>query len=115
MQLVEQGKIDLDADVNTYLDFQIPATYSSPITMASLMTHTAGFEEQLGALLSAPVDVLPLRDFLMKEMPRRIYPPGQYSAYSNYGTALAGYVVQPVSGEPFEQYLARPCSHCQRS
>jgi CubicO group peptidase (beta-lactamase class C family) len=107
MQLVEQGKLDLDADVNGYLDFQIPATYPAPIAMRHLLTHTAGFEEQLGALLAAPGEVLPLRDFLIRAMPRRIYPPGEYSAYSNYGTALAGYVVQRVSGEPFEQYLTR--------
>jgi CubicO group peptidase (beta-lactamase class C family) len=48
LQLVEQGKLDLNADVNTYLaDVTIPATYPAPITLAHLMTHTVGFEEQL--------------------------------------------------------------------
>jgi CubicO group peptidase (beta-lactamase class C family) len=44
MQLVEQGKLDPQADVNTYLDFPIPATYPAPITLAHLLTHTARFE-----------------------------------------------------------------------
>jgi CubicO group peptidase (beta-lactamase class C family) len=105
MQLVEEGKLDLDADVNTYLDFEIPDTYSEPITMVNLMTHTAGFEEQFAAQLAEDQqDVLPLREFLIRYMPERVYPPGKYSAYSNYGTALAGYIVQRVSGEPYEQY-----------
>ncbi len=53
MQLVEQGKIDLDADVNEYLtDFRIPDTFPEPITMEHLMTHTPGFEDGgLGYLL----------------------------------------------------------------
>ncbi|HTC91360.1 MAG TPA: serine hydrolase domain-containing protein, partial [Bryobacteraceae bacterium] len=45
MQLVEQHKIDLDADVNQYLDFKIPPYEGKPITMRNLMTHTPGFEE----------------------------------------------------------------------
>ena len=106
MQLVEEGELDLDADVNTYLDFKIPETYREPITMADLMTHTAGFEEQFAAQLAEDEqDVLPLREFLIRYMPERVYPPGEYSAYSNYGTALAGYVVERVSGEPYERYV----------
>jgi CubicO group peptidase (beta-lactamase class C family) len=107
MQLVEQGRLDLHADVNTYLDFAIPATYSQPITLAHLMTHTAGFEEQMAAMLApSQRDVPPLRDLLVQRMPARVYPPGRLSAYSNYGTALAGYVVERVSGQPYEQYVA---------
>ena len=106
MQLVEEGKLDLGADINTYLDFEIPDTYSRPITMADLMTHTAGFEEQFAAQLAeGRQNILPLREFLLRYMPARVYPPGEYFAYSNYGTALAGYIVQRVSGEPYEQYV----------
>jgi CubicO group peptidase (beta-lactamase class C family) len=109
MQLVEQGKLDLKADVNTYLThFQIPATFPQPITLAHLMTHTAGFEDQIvNATLYAPAEgYRPLPDFLADKMPARIFPPGQIVAYSNYGTALAGEIVAEVSGEPFEQYIA---------
>ena len=106
MQLVEEGKLDLGADINTYLDFEIPDTHTEPITMSDLMTHTAGFEEEFAAQLAEDEqDVLPLREFLTRYMPERVYPPGEYVAYSNYGTALAGYVVQRVSGEPYEQYI----------
>lgn len=107
MQLVEQGKLDLHADVNAYLDFSIPDAFDRPITLHHLMTHTAGFEEELRALLAGgPADVLPLREFLVHTMPRQVYPPGEVFAYSNYGTALAGYILQRVSGVPYEQYIA---------
>ena len=109
MQLVEQGKLDLNADVNTYLtQFQIPATFAQPITLAQLMTHTAGFEDQItnGAVYVSADDYQPLQNFLVEKMPARIFPPGQIVAYSNYGTALAGEIVAEVSGEPFEEYVA---------
>ncbi len=107
MQLVEQGKIDLHADVNTYLkDFKIPQTYPQPITMEHLMTHTAGFEDQLvGDVVSDPKDIQPLGTTLSETVPGRVWPPGQVSSYSNWGANLAGYIVQEVSGEPFDQYL----------
>jgi CubicO group peptidase (beta-lactamase class C family) len=106
MQLVEEGKLDLDADINTYLDFEIPDTHPEPVTMGNLLTHTAGFEEQFAAQLAEDrEDVLPLREFLVRYMPERVYPAGEYFAYSNYGTALAGYIVERVSGEPYEQYI----------
>jgi CubicO group peptidase (beta-lactamase class C family) len=106
MQLAEEGKLDLDADINSYLDFEIPDAYAKPITLADLMTHTAGFEEQYAAQLAADGDdVLPLRELLIRYMPERVYPPGETYAYSNYGTALAGYVVQRASGEPYERYV----------
>lgn len=107
MQLVEQGKLNLHADVNQYLDFQIPATYPNQVTLHHLMTHTAGFEEDFNSLLLVdPLQILPLRDHLVRYMPARVYPPGAVSAYSNYGTALAGYIVERVSGQSFETYVA---------
>jgi len=109
MQLVEEGKIDLDADVNRYLEgFQIPDTYPEPVTMADLLTHTAGFDEKLlGAFARTPADVRPLGDYLAQEMPRRVMPPGEVTSYSNHGLALAGYIVETVSGLPFEAYVAQ--------
>src|SRR6185436_20102156 len=46
MQLFEQGKLDLDRDINEYLDFKIPDAFGKPITLKNVMTHTPGFEEQ---------------------------------------------------------------------
>jgi CubicO group peptidase (beta-lactamase class C family) len=107
MQLVEQGKLDLNADVNTYLkDFKIPPTYPQPITLAHLMTHTPGFEEQaLGTSVRSAQELAPLGQFLATHMPARVRPPGELTAYSNYGAALAGYIVSQVSGVSFEQYV----------
>ncbi|HET9402368.1 MAG TPA: serine hydrolase domain-containing protein [Candidatus Acidoferrales bacterium] len=107
MQLVEQGKLDLDRDVNTYIDFRIPATYSDPVTLRRIMTHTAGFEEWDKELFVAKAsDLEPLDMLLPKHLPARIFAPGTMPAYSNYAMTLAGYIVQRVSGEKFEDYIA---------
>ncbi len=107
MQLVEQGKLDLDRDVNQYLDFKVPDAFGKPITLRNCMTHTSGFEEAVSDLIvGKPEDLYPLHDYLVKRMPRRIFPPGQVIAYSNYCTTLAGYIVQRISGEPFADYIA---------
>ncbi len=98
MQLVEAGRLDLDVDVNRYLtDFEVPATFPEPVTLQHLMDHTAGFEERvIGTAAHTAAD-----------MPARIRPPGKISAYSNYGAALAGYIVAEVSGESYEDYVRR--------
>ncbi len=106
MQLVEQGKIDLDADVNRYLDFHIPDAFGKPITMRHLMTHTPGFEERFQGLFAADAAHLDsLQHHLASHVPARIFAPGTVGAYSNYGAALAGYIVQRVSGEEFSSYV----------
>jgi len=111
MQLVEQGKLSLDADINQYLDtFQIPATFPEPITLRHLMTHTAGFEDIAynGSIFAPDAEsILPLGEFVANKMPARVRAPGKMVAYSNYGASLAGYIVQVVSGMPFEQYVAQ--------
>ncbi len=99
MQLVEEGKLNLDADVNTYLDFKIPSREGKPVTLRNLMTHTPGFDETARALLLNKPNELPsLRDALMHWVPPLVTTPGTTPAYSNYGAALAGYIVQRVSG-----------------
>jgi CubicO group peptidase (beta-lactamase class C family) len=105
MQQVEAGKLDLDRDVNDYLDFKIPATYPKPITLRNLMTHTPGFEESFKNLILDTNHIEPLGPYLAAHVPARIFPPGPVPAYSNYGAALAGYIVQRVSGEPFAGYI----------
>jgi CubicO group peptidase (beta-lactamase class C family) len=107
MQQVEAGKIDLDADVNRYLDFTIPPYNGKPITMRQIMTHTAGFEEIIKDLLAFDKPIKPLGDILKAQIPERIYEPGTTPAYSNYATALAGYVVERVSGMGFDDYVER--------
>ena len=107
MQLAEQGKLDIDADVNKYLDFQIAPAFGKPVTLRNLMTHTGGFEEEVRDIIYVdPKRSTSLGDFLKQNQPRRMFPPGQIPAYSNYGVGLAGYIVQRVSVEPFEQYVS---------
>jgi len=106
MQLWEQGKVDLNADVNSYLDFSLPATFSKPVTLTNLLTHTAGFEDRAKGLFAAgPEDMAPLGRVLAANIPARVLPPGEVASYSNYGAGLAGYIVQRVSGQPFEEYV----------
>ena len=108
MQLVGQGKLDLDKDVNAYLDFKIPARPDGPITLRRLMTHTAGFEETIQGLINSdPKRFRSLAGAVKAWVPERMYKAGSTPAYSNYGASLAGYIVQRVSGEPFETYIAR--------
>ena len=106
MQLRDQGKVDIDADVNRYLDFKIEPAFGKPITLRNLMTHTGGFEEMIDDIIVLDPRREPsLRDDLIVNQPRRLFPPGEVPAYSNYGVGLASYIVQRVSGERFEQYV----------
>ena len=107
MQLVEQGRLNLDADVNTYLTrFQLENNYSLPVTVRRLLTHTSGLEDRLfGNTVPSTDQLVSLGDYFATHLPRRIRPPGEQIAYSNTGMALAGYLVEVVSGLPFDEYV----------
>lgn len=108
MQQVEAGKIDLDRDVNDYLDFKIAPAFGKPMTMRHLMTHTARFEETAKYLILFDASrSRPLGEVLRRFVPRRVHAPGTVAAYSNYGASLAGYIVERVSGQPFAAYVQR--------
>ena len=108
MQLVQAGKLNLDTDVNAYLDFKIPPRDGKPITLRNLMTHTPGFAETAKYLIDfGDKKPQPLGKILSRWVPERIYAPGTMPAYSNYGASVAGYIVERVSGEPFDQYVQR--------
>src|SRR6266852_3312474 len=108
MQLVDAGRLDLDRDVNGYIDFAIPTPEGGvPVTLRRLLTHRAGFEEHLKGLFSRDREPEPLGRWLAKNLPQRLFPKGDVEAYSNYGLALAGYIVERVSGEPFASYVQR--------
>ena len=102
MQLAERGLIDLDDDVNQYLDlFHIKDTYPESVTFAHLLTHTSGFDErEMGIWVEDMSKVMPLGEYLAAAIPPRVRPPGQVTQYSNYGMALAGYLVEVISGVP---------------
>ena len=106
MQLVERGKLDLDADVNRYLTaFQLEDTFPQPVTLAQLLTHTAGFEDPPYATYTDPHQVQPLSEHLAEKMPPRTRRAGEEFIYSSYGYALAALIVEEVSGMPFDQYV----------
>lgn len=106
MQLAEQGKLDLDADINTYLDFDIPDTYPQPITLKHLMAHTSGFEDNHADLVKLDeADLAPPREWLASHIPTRVRPSGEVAAYSNYNAALAGYIVARASGQSYSEYV----------
>jgi CubicO group peptidase (beta-lactamase class C family) len=106
MQLVEQGRLSLDDPVDQYLDFSIPASYPESIRIRDLLTHTPGFEEQgTGGTARSVADVVPLGEHLQAAMPARVRPPGEHASYSNYGTALAAYVIDRVTGESWSDYI----------
>ena len=108
MQQVQAGKLNLDEDVNKYLDFKIPPRNGKPLTLRNIMTHTSGFEEQVMDLIAVDQKkYVPYDRILKRWVPKRVYDPGTTPAYSNWATALAGYIVSRVSGEPFEQYIER--------
>jgi CubicO group peptidase (beta-lactamase class C family) len=105
MQLVEQGDLDLHVDINQYLDgFRFKDRYAEPVTLAHLLTHTAGFGDHWSSTTN-PDEVQPLGNYLRRHMPPRFAAPGELISYSNHGYALAGYVVEAVSGLPFDQYV----------
>jgi CubicO group peptidase (beta-lactamase class C family) len=106
MQLVEQGKLDLNADINTYLDFEIPDTYPEPIRLRDLLAHTSGLEETHFEILAQDEDELvPTGEWLASHLPARVRPPGVAAGYSNHNANLAGYVVARAAGVPYEQYI----------
>ena len=106
MQLVDQGKLDLDADVNRYLEFRIPPRNGKPVTVRNIMTHTGGFEEVGKDLINYEQrPPMALGAYLKRYVPERIFAPGTTPAYSNWATALGGYLVERVSGMAFDDYV----------
>lgn len=106
MQQVERGKLELDRDINDYLDFKIPETFEKPITLRDVMTHRTGFEESIKDLFVGSVGELrSLSHYVKTHLPTRIFPAGEVPAYSNYATNVAAYLVERVSGQTFDEYV----------
>jgi CubicO group peptidase (beta-lactamase class C family) len=106
MQLYEKGLVELHTDINNYLpNFKFPETYPSrPITLHHLLTHTAGLDEVWNVTMFGNSSYR-FEEFLVSNLPKRIYPPGEVFCYSNYGYALAGYLVGAITNSSFEQYV----------
>ncbi|GAA0966061.1 serine hydrolase domain-containing protein [Actinocorallia libanotica] len=109
LRLVQEGKLDLRADVNRYLTaFRIEDSYPGrPVTLEHLLTHTAGFDDDLVGLAEEnPADLPSLVESLKERRPPRVRPPGSRIAYDNYALALAGHLVETASGLPYARYVA---------
>lgn len=107
LQQVELGRVSLDADVNTYLDFKIPLHDGKPIRVRDLLSHTPGMSDVSGITAPTVDKLTPYADWIKTHVPERRWPAGTEVSYSNYGAALAGYIVERVSGEPFADYADR--------
>jgi len=108
MQGFEDGRLQLDRDVNDYLadsTVAVPDTYAEPITLEHLGTHSAGFEDTFaGMIADDPDEIRPMEEILADHQPARVRPPGESVAYSNYGTALAGHVLAEQYDATFTAY-----------
>src|ERR1041384_7146198 len=98
MPFYAQGETDVERNLNAHLSFKKPDAFGKPISLKNIMTHTPGFEEQVKDLFREDATKLNLGEYLKAHIPARIYPPGTVPAYSNYATAVAGYIVERVSG-----------------
>ncbi len=112
LKLQEEGKINLYArlqDVAPEIPFQNRWEAAHPVRIVNLLEHTAGFDDM------EPSEVYNVRDrydFPLLEVFKRFrepqtvrWPPGTRMSYSNPGNALAGYLIEKVTGMPFDQYI----------
>ena len=108
MQLWEQGRLDLDKDIREYLpeDFFSHLRYDDPITMTELMNHQGGWGETTYSIfVKDEKDIGTLEEALRANEPVQSFRPGEVTSYSNWGAALAGYIVERVSGMDYAEYL----------
>ena len=105
MQLWEEGKIDLNEDIRTYLPegFMKTLRYDKPVTMTDLMNHQAGFGESTHAYKEDKG--LSIEEILAVNQPEQSYEPGTMTAYSNFSASLAAYIVERISGQDFSAYV----------
>lgn len=107
MQVNEQGKVDLNEDVNKYLKgYTVRNKYSKPVTVEQLLTHTSGIDDhRAGELTKDKKDLLPINDYLKSHLPAVVREPGTVINYCSYDTALAGGIVEQVSGTPLNKFI----------
>jgi len=107
MKLYEERKLDLDDEITQYLpDLEIPNNYPQKITIKQLMSHSAGFEDEMIHLFAKTLDNnSSLGDILKRQMPSQIRRPGLHSSYSNHGTGMAAHIVENITQMSFMEYI----------
>lgn len=110
MTLVERGLINLDDDVNQYLSaFQVDSVENTAVTFAHLLTHSGGLDDKLyyPPSVTEPADYLSLQEAFASSPPVRYAASGVQTRYSNQGYLLLAYLIEQISGLPFEEYVAQ--------
>lgn len=108
MQLAEEGKVSLTEDIRSYLPkgFFKKLRYDEPITIMNLMNHNAGWQETMTDLFVADVDtIMSLEETLRMIEPAQVNEPGSVVAYSNWGTGVAGLIIERMSGQTYAEYV----------
>lgn len=107
LQLSEEGLLNLDDDIGNYLSEEIVKGrgLDEKISLLDLMNHSAGFEDTFFDFANKKMTFLPPLDKVLKRtLPARVFRAGEVMSYSNYGAALAAFVVEEVSGQKFYDY-----------
>ncbi|MHC2831971.1 CubicO group peptidase (beta-lactamase class C family) [Bacillus sp. F9_6S_D1_P_5] len=111
MQLVEQGKIDLNKDIVNYMGgLKYQNNMSEPVTMEHLLTHTTGFDyvdPRPEDIHYQDNDYTMLKDYVEENMPTVVRMPGDTYTYDNFASMLQGYIVQNMTNTPFYKYMAK--------
>ena len=107
LQLVADGRLALDDPVAKHVpELKLREYDGRAVLVRHLLTHTGGFDDAgIGVSARRPEDVRPLAAYLTADMPPQVRPPGEVTAYSNHGYALAGLVVERAAGMPFARYV----------
>ncbi|MNB79529.1 putative penicillin-binding protein PbpX [compost metagenome] len=112
MQLVDQGKIGLQDNIEKYLGgYKIKNPFGKPVTVEMLLTHTTGFEVRdptaASILYDPSAKALTLKESVFANFPPVVREPGTSYMYDNFASEVVGYIVQEVSGEPFNDYMTK--------
>ncbi|MHA4119093.1 serine hydrolase [Bacillus cereus] len=111
MQLVEQGKIDLNKDIVNYMGgLKYQNNMGEPVTMEHLLTHTTGFDyvdPRPEDIHYQENDYTMLKDYVEDNMPTVVRKPGDTYTYDNFASMLQGYIVQNLTNTPFYKYMAK--------
>lgn len=106
LQQVERGTLELEADINTYLDLSVKNFDGTAVTLGSLLTHTSGFEERrIGSSSLDAGSIEPLGAFLSEDVAARFAATGEVHSYSNRNYAFVGHLVERASGQDFVTYM----------
>ena len=107
MQLVEQNRVNLNDDIRKYIPGLIlNKAKDKVVSVKNLLTHTGGLEDgMIGVVYHQGESPISLNDYFSNHPPNIVFEPGFEMAYSNRGMALAGLLVEAVTGMPFYQYV----------